>query len=224
MNSAISLNYPDQETLLKQILALEETYKNTSDHKILFSLGKSWRDYNEWFIRGDNKKEYYLKAISYIEKAISLTYQKPDETIINQRLLFDWEIYALYLAALLVEEPCVRDLDKAISIFEGIYKTTTHYEANYCHYADAIYKKGDYEQAAQIGEELHIRAVKYFRDSKPTMPLDVAAKSYRALIRLYKQQKDISNAIKYSKKLIATDRATTNDITIDEKLRNMNAG
>ena len=107
--------------------------------------------------------------INYIEKAISLSYRKPDETIIGQRLLFDWETYALYLAALLVEEFCVRDLDKAISIFEGIYKTTTHYEPNYSYYADAIYKKGDYEQAAQIGEELHMRAVKYFHDGKPEL-------------------------------------------------------
>ena len=141
MNSIVNMNYPDKETLLRQIQTLEETHKGTSDHKILFNLGKSWRDYTEWFIRGNEKKEYYLKVISYIEKAILLSYQKPEETKTDQRLLFDWERYALYLAALLVTEFCVRDLNKAISIFEDIYKTTTHYEPDYCYYADAIYKK-----------------------------------------------------------------------------------
>jgi len=133
-------------------------------------------------------------------------------------LLFDWERYGLYLASLLVSVAIIRDLENALDIYRDIFHSTIHYEPEFCYYADALYKNGDYELAAEIGEQLHKRAIKYFKEGNPTLPLDVAGKAYRALIKTSIQNEKYQQAITYCNKLKKINRATANDIKVLEKL------
>ena len=100
-------------------------------------------------------------------------------------------------------------------------RNTKNYEPSLCFYAEAFYKKGDYEAAARVAIDAHQRALssENWKDNPPPAPVTIAGKSYRAIGKQAKKSGDVEKAIGYFGKIIELGVATDNDKKVLEKLQ-----
>jgi tetratricopeptide (TPR) repeat protein len=195
---------PVQQAMLGTIEAIESQYPSTDSAELEYWLGIAWRNYNSWFVRGDSRVLTLQKAIAHFERATVL-----EEGGSTQR----WNTYASELGTILVEEALVRDLERGIAILETVFQSTTDYEPRLCAYAEAIYKTGDYREAAEVATELHKRAKssREWHNQPPPAPMRIAAKAYRAYIKQLRKEGRTDEALAMSRELLRTGAATEND-------------
>jgi hypothetical protein len=197
--------------MLETIQAAESQYPSSDCAELEYWLGIAWRNYTAWFLRGDARRSPLQKAISHFERAALL-----EESGSTPK----WITYASELGAILVEEALVRDLERGVAVLEKVFRSTTEYEPRLCAYAEAIYKTGDYQKAAEVATELDERArrSREWRRQPPPAPMQIAAKAHRAHVRQLRKEGKAEEALAVSSELLRTGAATENDRRIHEKL------
>jgi hypothetical protein len=203
---------PEPSEMLSIIEKVEGQYPQNNSAELEYWLGIAWRNYTAWFVRGDDRKAYLEKAITHLERAYEIEKAHSGASLTD---------YADVLGILLVEESTVRNLQRGIALLESVFQNTREYDPCLCAYAEAIYKVGEYQKAADIALELHCRAKqsKEWKGSIPPAPMRIAAKSYRAEIKELKSERRFRDALSISEKLVQTDFVTTNDLKIHRKLQ-----
>jgi len=198
--------------MLNTIERIERECPDVDSAELNYWLGIAWRNFTAWYIRGEERRGYLEKAVSYLEKAYEI-----EKRFSGNR----WKQYAGEWGRLLIDEKIVRDLEKGITILEELYINETDYEPTLYHYADGLYKKGEFEKAAEVALELINRAAKteLFKDGVPPGLKKIAAKVDRALIRKYKKEGSLNKAIEISERLLENPAASERDKLNHEKLK-----
>lgn len=206
-----SATQASQAEMLNIIEKVEKQHPDSNSAQLEYWLGVAWRNYTAWFVRGDDREEYLLKAADHLQRAY-------DIEISGSGL--NWAIYAGALGSLLVNEAIVRDLERAIPLLEKLFKSTQSYDPLLCSYADALYKAKEFEAAAEVASALHQRAEssEEWEDFVPPAPMRIAAKAYRAQVRQFKKKGQLKEAVEVSEKLLKTGAATENDERIYQRL------
>ena len=154
----------DKANMLKVVNEVTEGFAADSKNpKLFYWLGIAWRNFTAWHVRGDERKEYLEKSVSYYDKALNLSrdtlpVQLPVDKRHNADYLDQIDI-AGDLGDLLVNEALIRDLDRAEQVLQFVYENTDEYEPCLCAYADLFYKKGDYQKCIEVAETIQNRAV-----------------------------------------------------------------
>lgn len=216
------LSQSDMSNLISQI---EKQFQDSDSYELEYWLGIALRNYAAWFIRGENRKHYLQKAAQHLEKAYALSNGVIlDEIPMTEKHTFrsiDRNTIACEVGSLYIDEAIIRDIKKGISYLGAIFNNTTDYYPQFCSYAEAFYKCGDYFKAAEIALELHNRAKKSseWKDSIPPAPMHLIAKSYRAAAKEKKKEGEIRKAISLFQKLVDMNLATENDKKLLKKLQ-----
>jgi hypothetical protein len=197
--------------MLRAIETVENSHAKSISPELHYWLGIAWRNYTAWFVRGAGRKPFLQKAATHLERAYLLEEDKSGST---------WRGYACELGALLADEALIRDLDRAIPVFEAVFSSTDRYEPLLCSFAEAVYKTGDYEKAASVATELHNRAKRAQKEfgCVPPAPMRIAAKALRARTKHLKKEGDARGALSVSEELLRTGCATETDRRNHEKL------
>ncbi len=203
---------PKPSEMLSIIEQVESQYPRNNSAELEYWLGITWRNYTAWFIRGDDRKAHLEKTVAHLERAYEIEKAHSGANLTD---------YADVLGILLVEESTVRNLPRGIALLESVFQNTREYDPYLCAYAEAIYKIGEYQKAAEIALELHRRAERSneWKGSIPLAPIRIAAKSYRAEIKELKSERRFRDALSISEKLVQTDFATANDLKVHRKLQ-----
>ena len=218
-------NEPSQSEMHKLISKVEKRFPDSDSYELEYWLGIALRNYTAWFVRGDERKPHLQEAVQHLEKAYALSKGViPEElTATDKHTLgsLDRNTIACVVGFLLIDEAIIRDLVKGISYLETIFNNTTDYYPQFCSYAEAFYKLGDYLKAAEVALELHHRAEKSseWKDSVPPAPMGIVAKAYRAKAKEHKKNREIEQAISLFQKLVDMNLATDNDQKLLEKLQ-----
>jgi tetratricopeptide (TPR) repeat protein len=127
---------------------------------------------------------------------------------------------ACTLGIVLVREAPIRDLNKAINYLDPIYRATATYEPALCYYSEALYKRGDYLEAARLATELHERAKgdPEWKSGIPPGPMGIAASAFRAEAKHCKKEGRLEQAVEALQQLVQTGFATVNDRKMLDKL------
>ena len=197
--------------MLNLVKRVEKQHQDSRSAELEYWLGIVWRNYTAWFVRGDERYAYLEKAVTHLENAISLERSVSDS---------NWLTYASELGTLLVDEAPIRNLERGISILEGVFNATKSYEPLLCSYAEALYKVKEFDKAAEVGRELHMRAKrsKEWGNMLPSAPMNTVAKAYRAQVKAFRKKGRLNQALASSEKLIKTGLATENDQRIHGKI------
>jgi hypothetical protein len=204
----------EQTQMLELIEAIESQLNMCGDPKLQYWLGVANTNYVSWYVRGDKRKPFLERAVTHYERAYML-----EKDFGGSK----WHEYAGAAGKLLVEEAVIRNLQKGLLLLEAAFSFKQTYEPYMCWYAEGIYKSGSYAHAAEVAMELHLRAANSieWKSGVPQMPMMIVVKSLRALIRLAKKAKNISEAYSISEKLLKTGAASENDRKIHEQLYNL---
>lgn len=206
---------------------VERLYPESNSYDLEYWLGLALRNYNGWFIRGEERKVYLEKAINHLERAYTLSEGIiPNEYSQDKRHFTDYvdrNTIACEIGILLIKEAIVRDLEKGINYIKPVFESTKDYYPAFCTYAEAFYKLGDYLKAAEIAFESHRRATESleFKDHIPTSPLSIAGKSLRAKVKECKKNGDIDFAISLLQKSVDMKIASNNDVKMLNKLKEL---
>ena len=177
-------NEPTQSEMHKLISKVEKRFPDSDSYELEYRLGIALRNYTAWFVRGDERKPYLQEAVQHLEKAYALSKGViPEElTATDEHTLgsLDRNTIVCDVGFLLIDEAIIRDLEKGISYLETIFNNTTDYYPQFCSYAEAFYKLGDYLKSAEVALELHRRAEKSseWKGSVPPAPMGIVAKAY----------------------------------------------
>lgn len=203
--------------MAERLATLERRFEQTDSPELSYWLGVATRCYVLWHVRSYARKQHLERAVEHLERALDcaacLPEYAPDAPL-------DRATIAASLGMLLVDEEVIRDLDRGIAYLETLFHTAPRYELALCCYANGLYKRGDYQQAAEVALELHKRALcaPEWHGSAPQAPLEIAAKAYRALARVHKKRGENTQAIAALKKLVELDDVTENDRTLIEQI------
>lgn len=214
----------EKSNMLKVLSEVESYASDLHTPKLAYWLGIAWRNFTGWHIRGDERKEYLDKAVTYFDKAFELSrntlpIQLPLEQRHNSEYLDQIDI-AGELGHMLVDEAPIRDLDRAEKVLQFVFDNTKEYEPCLCSYAELFYKRGNYLKSAEIGLNISDRCAKSpeWKDDPPPAPLGIVGSAYRALAKQTKKEGRTNEAIEIFQKMKALKVVSENDLKILEKL------
>lgn len=214
-----------KENMLSVIDSVESCSSDLQNPKLAYWLGIAWRNFTAWHIRGDERKKYLEKAISYFDKALILSKNiLPIQLPLEKRHIagyLDQIDIAGELGHILVNEAIIRDLDRAEKVLQFVFDNTDEYEPCLCAYAELFYKRGDYKKCAEIGLNISDRTAKSpeWKDDPPPAPLGIVGSAYRILAKQAKKEGKTDEAIQYFQKMKELKVASDNDLKILEKLK-----
>lgn len=162
------------QEMLKIITNIESESSNIRDTNFYYFLAIAYRNYCEWFVRGDNKKIYLNKTISYLKK--SLEYSSDNIQASAE------------LGELLIEKKIIRNLSEGIKILENLKS-----RGQMPNYLNSTLSKA-LRQNGEI-EIVHSYNLCQFIDPSPAVFRE-ERKKFRALIRKYKKIDD-QNKLKH---------------------------
>jgi len=208
-----------KDETLSQIEKVEAEFSRCESFELEFKMGSAFQSYAFFFVRGDERKTYLGRAVHHLQRAYELAYGKNWDVlnhIKDEPTLF----IGVCLGSLLIEEAQVRDLERGLAYLEQTYKATRGYEPAFCAYAEGLYKRGAYREAARVATELRERAQRdlRWRETIPPAPMSIAAKAYRAEAKRLKKEGNLQEALKVLQELIQTGLATANDQRLLERL------
>ena len=211
---------PEMYTIISNI---EEQFSDCDSYELEYHLGSALQTYSI-FVCDDERRLYLQKAIQHLEKAYNLSKGIiPEELPVKDRHkgLISRNMIACEIGYLLINNRIIRDIDKGIFYLETVFNNTNDYYPAFCSYADAYYKLGDYNKAAEIALESHRRAKESpeWGNIIPSVPIEIAAKAYRAQAKEYKRNGEFKQAILLFEKLVDMNFATENDKKILKDLK-----
>lgn len=218
---------PDRHKMLKMITKIEKRSPNTKSFELEYWLAIVTRNYSAWYVRGDERKSYLETVIAHLTNAYNLskdnpTYKLPRGTYLQKICpdkLDDHALIAMELGKLLIDEAIIRDAQTGIAILDPIFESTVDYHPEYCSYADAFFKLGDYERCAAIALDLERRAKMSAEwNEVPPAVYTLIAKAYRAQAKKQKKNKEYELAFDSLRYLVDRGLATDNDRKIYENL------
>ncbi len=204
----------------------EAHFGHTTDARLGHALGIALRNYTAWHKRGEERRPYLEKAAFYFGRAAELCLADdsiPVQLDRSSTTHGNVDRVMIYgdLGVILVDAPLVRDLDRAIEALSFVYNNSSDYEPNLCWYADAFFKKGEFEKAAEVGLMLHDRAKNsvLWKAHVPTAPMATVASAYRALGKDARKRGDIERARSYFQKMVEFGVASREDMRILESFK-----
>ena len=159
--------------MFKTVLEVEKQFSKNNSRELEYSLCVAILLYTEWFIRGDERKQYLEKAVEHVEKAGKCNNENVQNEDYESRFaLFDGtknvptksskgeDAFTAWTTGfnLNINEEIRQDLEKFISYLEPVFNNTEDYRPIYCDYVDAYRSLGNYEKAIKLGVALHRRA------------------------------------------------------------------
>lgn len=205
--------------MAERLAAIERRYAWSDSAELSYWLGvTTWR-YVLWHVRGGARRRELERALRHFEQAVARSAGRLPLCAPGARL--DRVSIACGLGALLVEEESVRDLDSGIAYLDLAFRTTPRYDPALCSYANGLYRRGDYQQAAGVALELHRRALDTpeWRGRPPHTPIEIAAKSFRALARLHRRSGEGALALVALRRLAELDGLGAGDQRLLAQLR-----
>ena len=207
-----------KETMGKVLGEAEHFFEKSPDARLAYWLGIAFRNFTAWHARGDDRKPYLEKAVFYFGTALELG-QADDSVPVrldrSSRIRGNVDQLMIHgeLGMILVDAPLVRDLDKGIEVLSFVYNNESDYQPSLCWYADAFFKKGEFEKAAEVGLALHDRAKnsEKWKAHVPTAPMATVASAYRALAKDAKKRGDIQKARSCFRELVQLGLASESD-------------
>ncbi|MBT6047773.1 MAG: hypothetical protein HOI47_18720 [Candidatus Scalindua sp.] len=159
--------------MCKAIPGIEKKFLKSNSKELNYLLGVATLLYTEWFIRGDERKQYLQRAIDHVKRAEECNTENVQNDDYESRFtLFDGTKNVPVKSSkggdaltawttgfnLNISGEISQDLEKFISYLEPIYNNTEDYRPVFCDYVDAYRSLGNYEKAIKLGLELHHRA------------------------------------------------------------------
>ncbi|MBA7473143.1 hypothetical protein ES707_08477 [subsurface metagenome] len=218
---------PDRHNMLKKITEIEKRIPNTKSSELEYWLAIATRNYTAWYVRGDERKSYLETVIAHFTNAYNLskdnsTFKLPRGTYLQKTCpdkLDDHALIAMEFGKLLIDEAIIRDVQTGIAILEPIFENTADYHPEYCSYADAFFKLGDYERCAAVALDLERRAKRSTEwNEVPPAIYTLIAKAYRAQAKKHKKNKEYKLAFESLRYLVDRGLATDNDRKMYEDL------
>lgn len=206
-----------KQEMLSHIEEAEAQSSKWNSFELEFAIGTALSAYVFKFVRGEERKPYLERMILHIEKAYRLSQGRQWDALSFIKQEPQLHI-ALTLGILLVREAPIRDLNKAINYLGPIYCTTTTYEPAFCFYAEALYMRGDYLDAARLATEIHQRAQADPTYKSVNAPMGIAASAFRAEAKRCKKEGRLEEAIVTFRHLMQTGMGTSNDQKLLDKL------
>lgn len=186
-----------QNEIISIINSIEREFPNSRSWELELLLGKSLVGYTSFSIRGDDRKPYYERILAHYIRAYELS--KRDDI-------------ALVIGHLLIENAVIRDLDRGISYISPIFESKDNYEPEFCAYADAFYKKGDFRKVIEITEQTEAKCGtgKVWGVAPPAV-FSIRAKAYRGLIKELQKNDRYEEAFMYLQRMVDQGIASEND-------------
>lgn len=211
---------PSKQEMLTQIEQIEAQFPQNESYELELALGGALNHYIFHYVRGDERKLFLERVVRHWERAYRLAAGKRLDMAGCGSKLEPELFIAAALGSLLVQEAPIRDLDKGIFYLERVYNTTKDYVPALCSYAEALYKRGAYLEAAQVATALYLRATSdpEWKDSVPPAPMGIAVKAYRAEAKRLKKEGKLKEAAEVLQGLVETGCATVNDRLLLEAL------
>lgn len=199
----------DSETMIGVIRDCESSLRAGADAADLYWLGVAYNSYCAWFIRGDDRRRYLLRAIGYFERSFdrskgSLPVVSDDE--------FHWlsqTVIAGEVGRILIEEAPVRDIKRGRFYLEFVYRSIDQYDPSLCALAHSYYMEGDFEKSVEIARELKKRAAKSSDFKDVVMPSRQIVSGLRAMRNRDKKAGDYKSALKWSKQMMRIKKMVT---------------
>lgn len=160
------------EKALEMLSIITDVEKHSSQLKnseLFYSIAIAYRNYCAWFVRGDNRKQYLEKCVTYLNDAISI-----DSGNIDAKS---------ELGRLLIEEKIIRNRSKGIEILEGLKN-----DGNMPSHLNSVLSKA-HRQSGNIEQDSGFNLCG-FKDPSPAVFRE-ERKRFRALIRKYKKNNEI---------------------------------
>lgn len=208
---------PSKQEMLSHIEEAEAQSFKWNSFELEFAIGAALGAYVFKFVRGEERKPYLERMILHTEKAYRLSQGRPWDVLSFIKQEPQLHI-ALTLGIVLVREAPIRDLNKAIAYLDPIYRKTTTYEPAFCSYAEALYKRGAYLDAARLATEIHQRAQADPEWKSVNAPMRIAASAFRAEVKRCKKEGRLEEAVEAFQHLRQTGMARTSDQKLLDKL------
>ena len=155
--------------MLSIITEIENNSTQLQNSELFYSIAIAYRNYCAWFVRGDDRKKFLEKCVTYLNKSLSIDPAKIDTK--------------LELGRLLIEEKAIRNLLKGIDILEEL-----NANGNMPSHLNSILSKA-HRQSGNIEQDGSFNLCA-FSDPSPGVFRE-ERKRFRALIRKYKKQNEI---------------------------------
>ena len=128
---------------------------------------------------------------------------------------------ALNLGRVLVENPSIRDLEKAEVFLNFAFNNIVYYTHDLYFLANLYYKQSRYLKSIDVISQLEKRLIEYkIEDWRPKWELEkLLAKNYRKLVSESKKYNNSKEALMYSEKLIHCKYHSANDEVVYDKLQ-----
>lgn len=128
---------------------------------------------------------------------------------------------ALNLGRVLVENPSIRDLEKAEVFLNFAFNNIVYYTHDLYFLADLYYKQSRYLKSIGVISQLEKRLIEYKIEYwRPKWELEkLLAKNYRKLVSESKKYDNSKEALMYSEKLIHCKYHSANDEVVYDKLQ-----
>ena len=169
--SNIDIKNKKGQKMLSIITSIEKNTTESDDTNLLYSIAIAYKNYCAWFVRGEKRKDYLKKSISFLNKSISASSNNIDAKS--------------ELGKLLIEEKVVRDLSKGIKILEKLKNTNQMPE-----YLNSVLSKAIRQNNGVTLDNTYNLCS--FNDPSPAVFRE-ERKKFRKLIRTFKKEKNIDN-------------------------------
>jgi hypothetical protein len=179
---------PSRAEIQSLIERVETQFEGTESWQLEYRLGLATAVFKSWYIRGDERRPWLLRAVNHLEKAWALA----DGCRANER----WEI-AAEVGFMLVREAVIRNLPRGFAHFEAALTGTQEYIPRLCGYAEGLEQFGQLAKAIEVALELKRRveiSTEWTSDRRPPAPAMIAADAYRRLAGRLKKAGDSAGA------------------------------
>lgn len=174
--ASVALNEDNQSNknekaleMLSIITDAEKCCDRLKNSELFYSIAIAYRNYCVWFARGDNRKQYLEKCVTYLNDAISIDSGNNDAKS--------------ELGRLLIEEKIIRNRSKGIEILEALKN-----DGNMPSYLNSVLSIA-HRQSGNVEQDSGFNLCA-FKDPNPAVFRE-ERKRFRALIRQYKKSNEI---------------------------------
>lgn len=154
--------------MLSEIQRIESLSKAKNNSDLLYCLAIAYKNYTAWYKRGDERKEYLLKVIKFLDKSVEISknHIKAKEA----------------LGQILIEEKVVRNLEKGRLLLEELKRNNQMSD----HLNSVLMKANRQTNNVKVDEVFDLCK---FNDPSPGVFRE-ERKSFRQLVKTYKKEKN----------------------------------
>lgn len=216
-------NYDEMDNEIMALNTIFYLHASKNSMKVNFLLAQAYDSLNKPFMTaGDTRRGLAQKsAICYELAFLDAERVKLPLSDIDSSNFFCQVDIALSLGRVLVENPSIRDLEKAEVFLNFAFNNIVYYTHDLYFLANLYYKQSKYLKSIDVISQLEKRLIEYkIEDWRPKWELEkLLAKNYRKLVSESKKYNNSKEALMYSDKLIHCKYHSANDEVVYDKLQ-----